>query len=196
MSATVARPVEAEIARLARRYGRPRNLVHTLPKIDFGPINRGRSAEVAMAIRRPTGHFLLQTKQSYPKDTFRLPTGGIKRGEAIEHALLRETVEETSLEVEISRFVATITYRSPQGNRVFSSFLFILEERGGVLRPNDPTEGITGWREADRTGLDTAARALRTCTGSWAGWGRFRALVIDALVPALDMSGAKPQRTD
>jgi len=177
--------VEAEIASLARRYGRPRNLFHTLPTVDFGPLNRGRAAEVAMAIRRRNGLFLLQTKQNYPKETFRLPTGGIKRGEAIEHALLRETDEETSLDVEISRFVATITYRAPQGRRVFATYLFILEERGGMLRPNDPSEGIVGWREADRAELDAAARRLRACGGGWAPWGAFRALVIDALVPAI-----------
>lgn len=177
--------MEAEIASLARRFGRPRNLFHTLPTVDFGPINRGRSAEVAMAIRRPSGRFLLQTKQSYPRETFRLPTGGIKRGEAIEHALLRETAEETSLEVEISRFVAAITYRSPRGNRVFATFLFILEELGGELQTSDPAEGITDWREADRSDLDAAAQRLRGCPGTWSSWGHFRALVIDALVPAI-----------
>jgi ADP-ribose pyrophosphatase YjhB (NUDIX family) len=177
--------VDAEIARLARRYGRPRTLFHTLPTVDFGPLNRGRAAEVAMAIRRRSGRFLLQTKQNYPEQTFRLPTGGIKRGEAIEHALLRETQEETNLKVEISRFVATIHYRSPLGSRVFATFLFILEDLGGTLRPNDPVEGITGWREADRTDLDDAAQRLRACPGGWAPWGHFRALVIDALVPAI-----------
>lgn len=180
--------MEAEIASLARRYGRPRNLVHTLPTVEFGPLNRGRSAEVAMAIRRPNGLFLLQTKQNYPSGTFRLPTGGIKRGEAIEHALLRETEEETSLDVEISRFVATIQYRAPRGNRVFSSYLFILEERSGTLRPNDPSEGITAWFEADRSDLDAAAQRLRACPGPWTSWGCFRALVIDALVPAIGMT--------
>jgi NAD+ diphosphatase len=188
--------VEAEIASLARRYGRPRNLVHTLPSVDFGPLNRGRSAEVAMAIRRRNGLFLLQTKQSYPKETFRLPTGGIKRGEAIEHALLRETDEETSLEVEISRFVAAITYRAPRGKRIFSSYLFILEERGGTLRTSDPSEGITGWLEADRANLDSAAQRLRACPGPWAPWGQFRALVIDALVPAIGGAVRLPSGAD
>lgn len=183
--------LEAELASLARRYGRPRNLVHTLPTTEFGPLNRGRAAEVAMAIRRPSGLFLLQTKENYPKETFRLPTGGIKRGEAIEHALLRETDEETSLRVEISRFVASIAYRSSRGNRVFSTFLFILEERGGTLRASDPHEGIAGWLEADRSELDAAAQRLRACPGPWASWGNFRALVIDALVPAIGATVAR-----
>ena len=177
--------MEAEIAKLSRRFGRPRQLVHTLPTMGFGSGNRGRTAEVAMAIRRPSGHFLLQTKRSYPQGTFRLPTGGIKRGEAIEHALLRETREETSLGVEISRFVAAITYRRPDGSRLFSSYLFLLEERHGELQCDDPHEGITDWQEADLSALDTAAKRLRACPEPWSSWGRFRALVIDALVPAV-----------
>lgn len=177
--------MQGEVAKLARRFGRPRNLIHTLPSTEFAPINRGRAAEVAMAIRRPNGRFLLQTKASYPADTFRLPTGGIKRGEGIEHALLRETGEETSLEVDVSRFVAVIRYRSLEGSRVFSTYLFILDERGGTLASNDPREGISGWLEADRSALGGAAERLRACTGGWNRWGEFRALVIDALVPAL-----------
>lgn len=138
-----------------------------------------------MAIRRRNGLYLLQTKGSYPERTFRLPTGGIMRGETIEHALLRETREETSLDVEISRFAAVLTYRAPNSRQAFASYLFILEEQGGDLHPMDESEGITGWLEADVPALETAAERLRSCTGPWRPWGEFRALVIDALKEAL-----------
>jgi ADP-ribose pyrophosphatase YjhB (NUDIX family) len=138
-----------------------------------------------MAIRRRNGLFLLQTKESYPESTFRLPTGGIKRGEAIEHALLRETDEETGLSVEVSRFVAVIRYRTATQGPAFATYLFILEEQGGVLQATDPTERISGWLEADAASLNAAALRLRSCTGPWRAWGQFRALVLDALVPAV-----------
>lgn len=177
--------MQAEIAVLARRYGRPRTVLHTLPTFRFSPLNRNRAAEVAMAIRRRNGLFLLQTKESYPHETFRLPTGGIMRGEAIEHALLRETQEETSLDVEVSRFAAVITYRAANSRLAFSSYLFILEEQGGTLQPNDESEGISGWLEVDASGIDAAADRLRSCPGGWKPWGQFRALVLDALKEAL-----------
>ncbi|MBY0277733.1 NUDIX domain-containing protein [Candidatus Binatia bacterium] len=138
-----------------------------------------------MAIRRRNGLYLLQTKGTYPESTFRLPTGGIMRGETIEHALLRETQEETSLDVEISRFAAVLTYRAPNTRHVFASYLFILEEQGGVLHPTDESEGITGWLEADLNTIGEAAERLRSCTGPWRSWGQFRALVLDALKDAL-----------
>lgn len=177
--------MQAEVAVLARRYGRPRTVSHTLPTFRFSPLNRNRAAEVAMAIRRPNGLFLLQTKDNYPSDTFRLPTGGVMRGEAIEHALLRETHEETSLDVEVSRFAAVLTYRAANARQAFASYLFILEERGGTLHTVDRSEGISGWREADLSELDFAAERLRACTGPWQPWGQFRALVLDALKDVL-----------
>lgn len=177
--------MQAEIAVLARRYGRPRAVSHTLSSFGFSPLNRRREGEVAMAIRRRNGLYLLQTKGTYPASTFRLPTGGIMRGENIEHALLRETREETSLDVEISRFVAVLTYRTPSTRHAFASYLFILEEQGGELHPMDESEGITGWLEADVPALEAAADRLRSCTGPWRPWGQFRALALDALKSAL-----------
>jgi len=177
--------MQAEIAHLSRRYGRPRAAVHELPTFRLSPLNGNRAGEVAMAIRRRNGLFLLQTKETYPEQTFRLPTGGIMRGEAIEHALLRETREETSLDVEVSRFVAVLSYRAAKARHGFATYLFILEEQGGTLQPSDPSEGISGWLEADERGLDAAAVRLRSCNGPWRPWGEFRALVIDALQEAL-----------
>jgi ADP-ribose pyrophosphatase YjhB (NUDIX family) len=177
--------MEAEVARLSRRYGKPRAIVHELASFRRSPLKGNRPGEVAMAIRRQNGLFLLQTKESYPEHTFRLPTGGIMRGETIEHALLREIREETSLDVEVSRFVAVLSYRAETVRRAFATYLFILEEQGGVLRPSDPSEGISGWLEADLGGLDEAATRLRSCRGTWRHWGQFRALVLDALQDAL-----------
>lgn len=174
-----------EIAALGGRYGQPRTLDHTLADTSFRPLSSRRIAEVAMAIRRPNGKILLQTKENYPNGVFRLPTGGLKRRESIESGLLRETEEETALEVEIRNFVAILTYRSPDFDIVFRSYLFLLDETGGTLQEEDPEEGITGWIEADATALGATAEQLRSSPRSWRNWGDFRALVIDALLPAL-----------
>ena len=181
-----AHDAAGEIADLSGRYGEPRHLVHTLEDVSFRPLNRSREAEVAMAIRRPGGRVLLQTKESYPRGIFRIPTGGLKRGEEIERALLRETEEETALDVEVRCFAAILDYYSSDRERVFRSYLFLLDEVGGVLKEEEPDEGITGWVEADATDLGATARQLRATTRSWRPWGRFRALAIDALLPALE----------
>lgn len=139
-----------------------------------------------MAIRRPNGRILLQTKENYPEGVFRIPTGGLKRGESIEQALLRETEEETALDVTIHRFVAILSYYSPEDDLAFRSYLFLLHETGGTLQEEEPEEGITAWIEADAIELDATARQLRAGPPTWRDWGHFRALAIDALLPSLD----------
>lgn len=177
-----------EIASLGELYGQPEEFDHTLADASFRPLNGRRTAEVAMAVRRPNGKILLQTKESYPPGVFRIPTGGLKRREGIESALLRETAEETALEVEIRQFVAILTYRCAPQEIHFRSYLFLLEETGGTLQEEDPEEGITGWTEADFDQLAATAGQLRAIEKSWQNWGRFRSLAIDALLPALHAS--------
>jgi ADP-ribose pyrophosphatase YjhB (NUDIX family) len=138
-----------------------------------------------MAIRRPSGVILLQTKAFYPPDTFRLPTGGIKVGEDVEHALLREVHEESNLQVEIDRPVAVIEHTTAEGRVGFRSYLFLVCETAGELKVNDPDEQISGWDERDVEGLRAASAQLRTLGGTWQRWGQFRALALDVLVNAL-----------
>lgn len=158
-----------------------RDLVWDLPSIQFPPVSERAHGEVCMAIRRPNGRFLLQTKQNYPGLVMRLPSGGIHRGEAVEDALLREIWEETNLSVAVESFVARIGYRSGDARSRFRSHLFVVRELAGELRSNDPTEKISHWEEALPEDLPGFAERLRGMQPSWKSWGVFRAAAIDVL---------------
>jgi len=178
--------MDRDLSLLRKRYGKVRLIHPLLESTDFAPIRgSGRRSEVAMAIRRPSGGILLQTKAFYPPATFRLPTGGIKEGEDVEHALLREVHEESNLEVEIESLIAVLDHLAPAGRPMFRSYLFLLRETGGVLKVNDPQEQISAWEERDRRGLAAAAEQLRTLDGVWRQWGTFRAVILDVLLQAL-----------
>ncbi len=166
---------------LAERYGAPRSIRCSLPSIQFPPVSERDHGEVCMAIRRPSGHFLLQTKANYPRSVMRLPSGGIHRGEPVDAALLREIWEETNLSVEVDRFVAHITYEHAGNHARFSSYLFVVSEISGELRSNDPDEKITHWCEAAPADLPTYASALRDIHPKWRNWGQFRAAALDIL---------------
>ncbi len=170
---------------LRKRYGKVPLVQPVITSVDFPPLRGGRRGEVAMAIRRPSGGILLQTKAFYPAGTFRLPTGGIKEGEDVEHALLREVHEESNLTVEIERPVAVIEHTTAEGRAAFRSYLFLVRETGGELKVNDPDEQISGWDERDLDGLRAATVQLRALGGTWQRWGHFRALALDVLVHAL-----------
>jgi 8-oxo-dGTP pyrophosphatase MutT (NUDIX family) len=184
----VTADLQREISELAVRFGQPRR-VEALIRPFFDPVrNPDRVGEVCMVIRRRNGKLPLSIKTFYPRGAYRLPTGGIHPGERILDALRRETEEETALQVEVSRFLAWITYRdvfAPKGPPLFQSFAFLLDEVGGAFKTRDEEEQIENWIEVEPAELGEIARRLATIKsahsrdigGDWADWGRFRAIV-------------------
>jgi ADP-ribose pyrophosphatase YjhB (NUDIX family) len=184
---------DQEIAELAARYGAPRRVDAPIHDGFFDPIhNPDRVGEVCMVVRRSNGKVLLSIKTFYPRGAYRLPTGGIRHGERILDALLRETAEETGLETQLRRFLAAIAYWPAGGSRgakppapLFHTFAFLLDETGGRLEARDEAERIEGYVEVDPAQLDEVADRLEHVTsaasvdigGDWADWGRFRAVV-------------------
>lgn len=190
-----------ELAVLAERYGEPRAIDALIDDGFDDPIRRrDRYGEVLMAVRRPNGKLLVAIKTFYPRGAYRLPTGGIHHGERILDALIRETHEETGLETVVRRFLATIAYRgrsTPEAQPLFHTFAFLLDELGGTLGALDTSERIEAWREMSPAELrDQAAILERIVTegtagigGSWADWGRFRAVAHRAVADALELKG-------
>jgi 8-oxo-dGTP pyrophosphatase MutT (NUDIX family) len=189
--------VRGEIAELAQRYGAPRAIDSLIHDGFDDPIRRrDRYGEVLMAVRRPNGKVLVAIKTFYPRGAYRLPTGGIHHGERILDALLRETHEETGLETAVRRFLATISYRgrsTPEAPPLFHTFAFLLDEVAGTLGALDTSERIEAWREMSAGELRDQAAVLEGIAtegtagigGSWADWGRFRAVAHRAVADAL-----------
>jgi 8-oxo-dGTP pyrophosphatase MutT (NUDIX family) len=203
--------LEREIAGLATRYDQPRRVTATLQGAPFDPLSMtDRFGEVCMAIKRPNGALLTAIKTFYPPGAYRLLTGGVKHGEPIEAALLREVEEETGLDVEVRRFLAVIEYQLDEGQQsripqpqspipyAFATFAFLLDEVGGTLEARDPAERIGSFRELAVADLPALAATLDGIDqgfdpeigGSWSDWGRFRAVVHRVAYEALTSSPA------
>jgi 8-oxo-dGTP diphosphatase len=140
-----------------------------------------RRGEVVLVICRPNGLIILHTKRFYPAGVYRLPSGGIRRGERVLEAMWRETQEETGLEVEIERFLGLLEYEFHHRDErlPFVSYVFLGRERGGYLAPQDESEQITAFRAVAVDELATVAEALRALPDPWRDWGAFRALAHD-----------------
>jgi 8-oxo-dGTP pyrophosphatase MutT (NUDIX family) len=193
--------IEQEISELSQRFGAPvRRDVLLANEGLFDPLGKpDRYGEVCMVVRRPNGRLLTARKTFYPGNAYRLLTGGIGHGEAIFDALLRETEEETGLEVEVRRFLAVIGYTlehtgtkaNRQQNRAhtFHTFAFLLDELGGTLACYDPDERVEDFREVGVDELPELAQQLRQLGqdfdpeihGRWRDWGRFRAVIHDVV---------------
>ena len=191
----LTRAMRAEMDGLAGRLGTPIARDVPLDDIAFDPVgNPSRFAEVCMVVRRPSGSLLLSIKTFYPRGAYRLPTGGIDRDEPIIDAVLRETLEETGLTVEVRRFLAALTYRDgPDGPPVFHTFAFLLDDQSGApVIPLDEHEQIESYVEVPVGGLPRVAERLDhirpdAAAGipNWDAWGRFRAHAHRAVHEAL-----------
>lgn len=196
---------QQELAQLAQSYGQPLvQSVHLENNRYFDPINRtDRYGEVCMVVQRLNGHLLTMRKTFYPRGVSRLPTGGIHPGEAILAALLRETHEETGLQVEVRRFLAAVSYRPGSQNvetvPVFYTFAFLLNEVGGTLETLDESERVEAFFEIEPTSLPVLADRLgqveetysSEIDGRWRDWGLFRAVIHRIVAEAM-----KERRTD
>jgi 8-oxo-dGTP pyrophosphatase MutT (NUDIX family) len=194
----LAPELHAQVETLSTRYGSPIRTTVMLPDGRFDPfVKSDRIGEVCMVIRRPSGHLLTARKTFYPRNAYRLLTGGIAHGEPIEAALRREVVEETSLAVDVRRFLAIIAYTAPvsvpdtgpparaDNLAHFYTFAFLLDEIDGTLAPQDPDEQIDAFREVLPEELPALATRLEQVPdetdpeigGRWRSWGMFRAVV-------------------
>lgn len=185
----IARPLtpamRAEVAALAARFGVPITRDVPLDDIAFDPVgNPSRFAEVCMVVRRPSGSVLLSIKTFYPRGAYRLPTGGIDKDEPLLDAVLRETLEETGLAVDVRRFLAVLTYHDgSSGPPVFHTFAFLLDDPSGAsVTPLDEQEQIESYVEIPVSDLPRVADRLDRIPAdggpgiaNWDAWGRFRA---------------------
>lgn len=177
-----------QIVQLSQQYGQPIERLVILPaNKTFDPLNKkDRYGEVCMVVRRKNGRLLTMIKTHYPREAYRLPTGGINHKEQIFDALLRETEEETGLEVVVNRFLAAVAYRLIGEERpIFYTFAFLLDEISGTLGVIDDGEQIEDFREIDVNDLPVMAERLENIRGNsnkqgnnnWRDWGHFRAAI-------------------
>jgi len=144
---------------------------------------RERPGEVVLVLERPDDGIWLHTKGFYPPGTWRLPTGGLKHGEAPDVGYVRELAEETGIvPAPPPRRLAVVRYAATTGERyAFASYLYRVPGVGEPPRAADASEDITGWRAVPPAELDRVAADLRRLPDGWRPWGEFRAVAHEVL---------------
>ncbi len=176
-------PMETRI--LSAKYGEPVRRRVVVETDDYLAAQRWRAipdrrGEVIFVIRQPNGEILLHSKQRYEQPIYRLPTGGIEPGEAVEDALLREVEEETGQSVIVRRFLAILDCHFCRNNSSvpFTSYLFYLESRTRYVDP-DAGDEAAEFRTVPAHSMAQIATNLRALNGKRRGWGYWRSLAHD-----------------
>jgi 8-oxo-dGTP pyrophosphatase MutT (NUDIX family) len=188
--------LEADVAALEAKLGKPvvRAMSYEIDASEFdmveGSMYNGRAHDVTMFIRKKDdpGRIVVIRKPFFPPEAFRAPSGAANRGESLEDGAVRESKEETGLDVQLTRYLARINARFTSEDRVIDWTSHILEAReiSGKLEPIDTHEiAEAKWASLDELQGPVRQALLDT------GWGlfRYRVALTDLTVQALE--GAK-----
>lgn len=110
-----------EIRALEARFGRPREAVlgYEIERDELAFIRStqrdGRAHDVTAFIPHENMIAVIR-KHTYPKGAWRVPSGGIRKGEPFEEGLLREVREETGLSVRMSRYLCRVRVAFTSGD--------------------------------------------------------------------------------
>jgi len=184
---------EDDVSELEARLGPPvhREMTYEIDASEFdmveGSMYNGRAHDVTMFIRKkddPSSIVVIR-KPFFPPEAFRAPSGASNRGETLEHGAVRESKEETGLDVELTRYLARINARFTSEDRVidWTSHIFEAQELSGKLDPIDTHEIA----EAKWASLDELQGPIRQALLD-TGWGlfRYRVALTDLSVQALE----------
>jgi 8-oxo-dGTP pyrophosphatase MutT (NUDIX family) len=188
--------LEADVAALEAKLGKPvvRVMSYEIDASEFdmveGSMYNGRAHDVTMFIRKKDdpGRIVVIRKPFFPPEAFRAPSGAANRGESLEDGAVRESKEETGLDVQLTRYLARINARFTSEDKVIDWTSHILEAReiSGKLEPIDTHEiAEAKWASLDELQGPVRQALLDT------GWGlfRYRVALTDLTVQALE--GAK-----
>ncbi len=143
-------------------------------------IETDRRGEVGFLLKRTNGKYVVVRSRKYPKNVYRIPTGGINFREGAEDALYREVKEELGVKFEIESFKGLIEYeiRYETEKIKFYSYLFEIKETSGILIKDATEDEISDYKEIDFSELDILKENLDNARGPWKDWSTFRSELI------------------
>jgi 8-oxo-dGTP pyrophosphatase MutT (NUDIX family) len=150
----------------------------------------GRAHDVTMFIRNSLDpeEIAVIRKPFFPQGAFRAPSGAAREGESLEDGALRESKEETGLDVSLTRYVVRINARFTSGGRVidWTSHIFEARAEPGEIDPIDTRE-IAEARWATLSELQGPIRQKLLDTG----WDlfRYRVALHDLTVSRMEEAG-------
>ncbi len=123
-------------------------------------------------------------KHPFPQDVWRPPGGGVKVGEELGAAMLREAYEETGLSVELERYLVEARARFLHRSSVldWGTHVFLARTADEEVRPVDTDEiAEARWGTLDELAGPLRERLLATGRAFW----RYRVALHDAAIESI-----------
>jgi len=133
---------------LEAKYGKPRTLM-LRQEISAEEMLRlrssmrdGRNQDVTLFIFTPDGRVAAVRKRTFPRGAYRAPSGGLKPGEDLEAAAVREAWEETGLKVKLQHYLLRIhvEFTSTLGSEHWTTHVFSAATEDRTVSPKDRDE--------------------------------------------------------
>lgn len=144
------RDAEMNISELEEKYGKPLevSMQHELRPFEFNVVKfsmrNGREHDVTMFIRKKDDpqKIAVIRKHFFPQGAYRAPSGAARPPENLEEGIIRETMEETGLLIDIKRYILRIkALFTCKGKKIdWTTHVFEAVEKEGVLAPHDTDE--------------------------------------------------------
>jgi ADP-ribose pyrophosphatase YjhB (NUDIX family) len=101
-----------------------------------------RHHDVTFAVLDGAGNAVAIRKPRFPPGAWRIPSGGIRPGESFAAGTLREALEETGLEIELTGYplVARSVFTHAAGPDPWTTHVVTARVVSGTLRPRDTVE--------------------------------------------------------
>jgi ADP-ribose pyrophosphatase YjhB (NUDIX family) len=150
--------------------------------------NPARFHDVTLFILDPSERLALIRKPHFAWNVWRPPGGGVKQGEDVTEAAVREALEETGLRVTLERYLVESRAAFRNGGRElpWTTHVVLARTNDTELAPDDPGEIA----EARWGTLDELAGPLREILlGTGRAFWRYRVALHDAALRALTITG-------
>jgi len=153
-----------------------------------------RDKEILAVIIFPDKTILVSRKDHYPKDVYRLTTGGIKKNEKPEEALKREIYEETGITEMRFKPLALINYKIKNGKCIkdYQTYAYVVNVEEQNITVMDPDENISDFKRVNIREFQNLTKILGSLKlidkseTPWDEWGKFRKIAHDITIELIE----------